>query len=114
MAVLSGALKLKDFELTKEYYCCPKFVPRRWDWVDPNKDISAKVTAINEGVMSLTQVIAETGRDIEEVLAEKAQEKILKENLGLTEKPEPIIQTAKEWGKTKQMRRVSEIIFREN
>jgi lambda family phage portal protein len=112
MAVLSGALKLNDFEINRKYYCRPKFVPRRWDWVDPNKDISAKVTAINEGVMSLTQVIAETGRDIEEVLAEKAQEKILKENLGLTEKPEPIIQTAKDWRQREQLRRVSEIIFR--
>ncbi len=42
--------------------------PRRWAWVDPEKDIRAQKDAVNFGLLSKQRVIAEsTGEDIEDV-----------------------------------------------
>ena len=43
------------------------FQPRRWQWVDPKKDAEANVIAINNGLKSRSQIISETGGDIEDV-----------------------------------------------
>jgi lambda family phage portal protein len=117
MAVMSNVLPLPDYELKRGYYCCPKFIPRRWDWVDPSKDISAKTTALDKGITSLTQIIAETGRDIEEVFSEIQREEQLKKTLGIFQPPpepeEPsLITTAKEWRVIQNLRKASESIMR--
>jgi lambda family phage portal protein len=46
---------------------------RRWQWVDPLKDVEAAVTAINNGLTSPQQIAAQTGRDVEDVLDELAR-----------------------------------------
>jgi lambda family phage portal protein len=43
---------------------------RRWQWVDPLKDISAAQLAINEKLKSRAEVIRETGREPEDVWRE--------------------------------------------
>lgn len=42
--------------------------PRRWQWVDPLKDMNAAIEAINAGLASPQQIAAQQGRDIEDVL----------------------------------------------
>ena len=46
---------------------------RRWQWVDPLKDIQASITAIAAGLKSPQQVMAESGVDPEETLEQIAR-----------------------------------------
>lgn len=46
---------------------------RRWQWVDPVKDINASILAIANGLASPQQIAAQTGRDIEDVLDDLAR-----------------------------------------
>lgn len=43
--------------------------PRRWSWVDPLKDVQAKVLELQHHLTSHTDVAAANGRDLEDVLA---------------------------------------------
>jgi len=75
MALLSGALKLGTRDFRK--FLAVKWVPRGWAWVDPLKDVQASVAAIQAGLTSRTQVLAEQGMDFETVLAElEAEDKL--------------------------------------
>lgn len=47
---------------------------RRWQWVDPESDIAAQVTAVEQGLMTRSEVIRERGRDPEEVWLERQRE----------------------------------------
>lgn len=51
--------------------------PRRWQWVDPEKDVNANILAINNRLKSRAQVIAEQGDDIEDIFAQQSQEQEL-------------------------------------
>ena len=51
-----------------------QWVPRGWQWVDPRNEAEAQILAINNGLMTRTQALAERGLDIEDVLAERAAE----------------------------------------
>jgi len=53
----------------------PTFICKRWDWVDPLKDVNARVTALNNNLTSLHKIIAEAGGDYDELMEEIAQEK---------------------------------------
>lgn len=59
------------------------FKCRRWDWVDPLKDINAAVTAIEAGLDTRSNVIGERGGDYEDVMQELNYESEFQENLGL-------------------------------
>lgn len=60
-----------------------RWIPRGWQWVDPAKDIAASVMAINNGLASRTDVLAETGSDFEEVLTNLVREQQMSEANGL-------------------------------
>lgn len=47
---------------------------RRWDWIDPEKDVNANVTAINKGLTTAGRVIREKGLDPQAVWQERADE----------------------------------------
>lgn len=48
--------------------------PKRWDWVDPEKDVAASVNSIAAKLKSRSEVIRASGRDPEKVFAEIEQE----------------------------------------
>jgi lambda family phage portal protein len=50
------------------------WVPRGWQWVDPRNEAEAQIVAINNGLMTRTQALAERGLDIEDVLRERQAE----------------------------------------
>lgn len=50
------------------------WLPPRWEWVDPQKDVAAEISAIDAKLKSRQQAVAERGRDIEEVDAEIAND----------------------------------------
>lgn len=53
-------------------YLSVKFVPPGWQWVDPLKETNADIAAINAGLKSRTEVVAERGRALDELDEERA------------------------------------------
>lgn len=89
MAVLSGSLTLPDFEAQRRDYQSCNWLPPRWDWVDPLKDIRAEIVAMQAGLKSRTQAIAERGFDAAMVDAEIAADYRREDSLGLLFAREP-------------------------
>lgn len=76
---LLPGLRASDLDyLNQKIFKC-----RRWDWVDPLKDIQAAVLAIDSGLDTKSNVIGERGGDYEDVMTELAYEQTFEENLGL-------------------------------
>lgn len=84
MALLSGALVLDSRDPSR--FCCGKWEPRGWMWVDPLKDVQSGILAIGAGLTSRGNLIAEQGGDVEEVFEALAEEQALadKHKLELT------------------------------
>jgi lambda family phage portal protein len=61
----------------------PVWRARGFDWVDPSKDINADILAINRGLKTMTDVLAERGKDFEQTMEQHKREKDFIEKLGL-------------------------------
>jgi len=88
-AVLSGALELPDFVRSPARYRPVNWIPPRWDWVDPLKDIQAQVLAMEAGIISRRKVVEATGYDIEEIDRENAADARRAAELGLHYRTSP-------------------------
>jgi lambda family phage portal protein len=62
-AVLSGRLDLPGYEKEPEQYWNVNWMPSGWPWLDPQKDVESKMTAVRCGFTSRETVCAETGED---------------------------------------------------
>lgn len=62
--------------------------PRGWKWIDPNKEITAKILAINNGLATRTDTIEEQGGDFEETITILKQEQDFAEATGVELSPE--------------------------
>jgi len=82
-AVMSGALPIAGYEERRADCLDCDWLPPRWDWVDPLKDINAEVAAINAGLKSRSQAISERGYDAAEVDAEIAEDRRRQHELGI-------------------------------
>ena len=87
LAILSGQIRLPFSKLEK--FSADTWAARRWGWVDPLKDIQATTLAVNNLLETRTENIAETGRDIEDVFEQLAEEKKLMEEYDLEPAPMP-------------------------
>ena len=67
----------------------PVWQGRRWQWVDPLKDVQANVEAIKAGLKSRRRVIAEQGLDLDETWTELAAENEKAEQLGISINEQP-------------------------
>jgi lambda family phage portal protein len=65
------------------------FRGRGWNWVDPLKEINAAVVGLNNGIMSMQDVAAHYGRDVEETFSAISRDKELAEQFGLKMAFEP-------------------------
>jgi lambda family phage portal protein len=74
MAVLGGALNLPSYETNPDRYRASKWVPRSWEWVDPQREVDAYKTAVRCGFKTLAQVISEQGGDLDDVLLQRQAE----------------------------------------
>ena len=83
-AVLSGALDADPATARPV-----QWIPPRWDWVDPLKDIQAQVLAMEAGITSRRKVVEATGYDIEEVDRENASDAARATGLGLRYRTSP-------------------------
>jgi len=84
-AVLSGALDLPDIKQARAVH----WIPPRWDWVDPLKDIQAQLLGIDAGLMSRRKAVEATGYDIEEIDRENAADAERAAALGLNYRTSP-------------------------
>jgi lambda family phage portal protein len=82
-AVLSGSLDLPDYEKNRAAMLTCAWLPPRWDWVDPQKDIRAEIMALDAGLKSRSQAISERGYDASAVDAEIAADKQREQELGI-------------------------------
>jgi lambda family phage portal protein len=77
MSLLSGAIKLttgSPLPASKlDKYLPHYWQGRRWQWVDPKKDIEAARLSIRTGVASPQMIAAQNGVDVEDVLADIAR-----------------------------------------
>lgn len=56
----------------------PKITGRRWPWVDPQKDMAAKIESLNAGLETRTRILSEQGLDLEDdILRVLAKEEAL-------------------------------------
>ena len=67
LAVLTGAVGLPGYERRRRDYLACEWLPPKWQWVDPLKDIRAEIEEIGAGLKSRSQAIGERGYDAEEV-----------------------------------------------
>lgn len=67
-----------------EKFASTMWVPRGWQWVDPRNEAEAQITAINNGLMTRTQALAERGLDIEDVLRERQAEDEMLAEFGIS------------------------------
>ncbi len=84
-AIVSGQLRLSIERLPK--YRAVEWQPRGWQWVDPAKEVTAHAKAIDYRLRSRQGIVAETGRDIEDVFGQIKVEEDMAAALGLSLAP---------------------------
>lgn len=82
-----GSMNIPSNKLNK--FSNIHFRGRGFAWVDPLKEINAAVTAINNGLISMNDVAANYGRDVEELFAQIQSDKEMAERYGLKMAFEP-------------------------
>lgn len=98
-ALTFGKIKINGQEPRRNWdeYRPREWQGRRWQWVDPQKELTAIQTALQLGVRSEIEIIREMGRDPDAVLAERAAWKKKLEEYGLpAAETLPMIQTIDE------------------
>ena len=68
----------------EKFFMATSFRPRGWQWVDPQKEVNAAVTAMHNGIMSMQDVSNQYGRDIEETFSQWQRDQELANQFGLT------------------------------
>lgn len=81
--VLAGLLDIPDYFANREAYQAVEWVTPGWSWIDPQKEVNADISAIQNGGKTLSQWCAERGYDWREQLEQMALEKETAESLGL-------------------------------
>ncbi len=91
----------------RDKFSAHSFQGRRWSWVDPLKDMEAKILGIQNGLTSPQQVAAELGVDYEDVLVEIKRAQDLADKIGVklgppAAAPMPPVQAPDAAAKTRQ------------
>ena len=88
-AVLSGEVDIPDYATNKRDYLSVKWIPPRFDWIDPLKDLMAEKLAVDNGFKSRSDVIEESGFDPEETDRRIAADQKREKDMGilLTDSP---------------------------
>jgi lambda family phage portal protein len=81
MAVLAGKLPAR---VRPEEYAMVTWVARGWDWVDPEKDVSASLLEVDNALTSRRRILAAQGLDLDEVVDDLVAEQKLFASKGLT------------------------------
>jgi capsid protein len=80
-AWLSSAMEMDSFGIPLRAYdkfaTAAEFRGRSWNWVDPQKEMTAAITGLQAGILSLSDVAANYGKDSEELLSQIARDRSL-------------------------------------
>lgn len=82
-AVAVGAVPLPAYEEQRERYQAVHWVPRGWEWVDPEKEGKAYRDAVRNGFMTQAEVVMTRGGDFQELISQRAAEIEQTSQLGL-------------------------------
>lgn len=86
-ALLSGAIRQANGSALPaskyQKFRAHEFMGRRWQWVDPLKDINASVMAMENGLASPYTIAGQQGVDAEDVLSDIARFQALADSLGV-------------------------------
>ena len=83
LAVLSGELTLSGYEANPEAFRAVRWIPRGWAWIDPAKEMASAKDAVRCGFTTLSDVIAQQGGDIEDVMATRQRELQMAQDMDL-------------------------------
>lgn len=85
MAYTMGSIKIGQIPLSRpiDQYMPHSYQPRRWPWVDPQKDGAANELAIKLNLKSRSQIIREQGDDPEAVFREIQREREALTGMGI-------------------------------
>lgn len=93
-ASLAGAFvnangKSLPIESKFDKFNVPVWLGKRWDWVDPQNEVDAKLKLVTAGLTTVTDILAEQGKDITDVYSQLESEKELADlhNLNLSYGP---------------------------
>lgn len=90
---LSAAMEVESFGIPLAAYDkfadSSEFRGRAWNWVDPQKEMNAAITGLKNGVLSLQDVAAQYGKDVEELLGQIQRDKALMKQFGVDYQLEP-------------------------
>jgi len=82
-AIIDGALAPAYFTHRNSV----RWQPKRWAWIDPEKEVNAKKTALEIRLTSRTREASANGEDIEEIFDEQAYEQDLAKAKGIVLEP---------------------------
>jgi capsid protein len=72
-----------------KFAAAAEFRGRAWNWVDPQKEMTAAITGLQAGILSLSDVAANYGKDSEELLSQIARDRALMEQFNISYGLEP-------------------------
>jgi lambda family phage portal protein len=97
---LGAAMEIDSFGIPLSQYnkfsLAAEFRGRGWSWVDPQKEMTAAVTGLQNGILSLSHVASQYGMDSEELLSQIARDKQLAQQFGVEYAIEPYGATRQE------------------
>ena len=86
---LVGAIPALDYFDNPRLFEAVKWLPPKWQWVDPQKDAAAAISEMNAGLRSRAEIVAERGYDVETIDREIAADREREARLGLVFGPTP-------------------------
>lgn len=79
-AILDGSLKQQYWEHRKTF----SFQPRTWQWIDPEKEVNADVTALQNQLTSRSRLARQRGTNFDDIVDELAADQTLAASKGVT------------------------------
>lgn len=77
--ILDGVLKPHFYDYRGDMH----FQPRRWQWIDPEKEVNAKTKALDYKLTSHSRLAMENGEDFEDILDEQAADEAMAKAKGI-------------------------------
>lgn len=84
MSILTGRVSLPESRRVRDLHDV-RFMGRRWAWVDPQKEINARLDALRAGLATWDQTLIELGLDPEDTLNRLKENKKSLQDAGLGE-----------------------------
>ena len=89
MAVMGGALDLPAYEANPDRFRMVKWCPRAYGYVDPQKEVAAYKDAVRCGFKTLSDVVAEQGGDLDDLLKQRQAELAMLDEMNIVLDTDP-------------------------